>query len=444
MITRKIVILLFLLGTLSCTAQVLTLDSCFSLAKQNNSDLKKAAMDVSVAREVKRQLVPKFFPAVEFTAMGAFANEPLFSIDVQQMGNTENFKQFLQTLYELARTTDPMVSSEMSWLRRGAMLSASAMQPIYAGGRIVTGNKLANLGIDAANLKLEVSERDILQSVEETYWLVSGLIEKRNTIRQVQQLLDTLTQVTNTALEAGVITRNDILKVELKKNEIASLSLKLENGISLASHLLCQMIGLPLDTPVVLDTLPSFEPSVLTLNHSINVSGRPEYELLELNVQAEKMKKKLTIGETLPSVGLGIMGGLTNFFDRNKANAVGFVIAKVPITGWWENAHKIKQHNIQIQEAELMRDELQKKLKLQNEQSYNALTEAAMLIKQHASASKMAEDNYNISLMNYEAGLATMSELLESQALLMQAYDQYTDARITYRTNLRKFESLNK
>lgn len=441
---NKLLILTFLVGTLSCSAQVLTLDSCFTLAKQNNIDLKKAAIDVRVAQEVKRQLVPKFFPTVNITALGAYANEPLFSIDVTQMGQTEGFKSFLQMVYEELRSVNPSLSSEMSWLRRGAMLTARAVQPVFAGGRIVNGNKMANLGIDAANLKLEVSERDILQSVEETYWLVSGLIEKRSTIRQVQQLLDTLTEVTNTALEAGVITQNDILKVELKKNEIASLSMKLENGITLASHLLCQMIGIPMDTPIELETLPTLDPAELTLNQSINVSGRPEYELLELNVKAEKMRKRMTIGETLPSVGLGIMGGFTNFFECNRTNAIGFVVASVPLSAWWENSHKIKEHNLKIQEAELMRDDLQNKLKLQNEQVYNALTESATLMKQHASASKMAEDNYNISLMNYEAGLATMSELLESHALLMQAYDQYTDARITYRTNLHRFEALNK
>ena len=68
--------------------------------------------------------------------------------------------------------------------------------------------------------------------------------EKRNTILKVGELLDTIQHVAETALDAGVITRNDILKVKLKKNELASLSLKLENGIALASHLLCQQIGI--------------------------------------------------------------------------------------------------------------------------------------------------------------------------------------------------------
>ena len=56
----------------------------------------------------------------------------------------------------------------------------------------------------------------------------------------------------------------------------------------------------------------------------------------------------------------------------------------------------------------------------------------------------MAQDNYRISLMNYQSGLSTMSELLESQALLLQAENAYTDARISFRGAQRKFNNLNK
>ena len=83
-------------------------------------------------------------------------------------------------------------------------------------------------------------------------------------------------------------------------------------------------------------------------------------------------------------------------------------------------------------------------MKLQNEQVYDALTEAILLLQQHESANEMAQDNYQTTLMNYQAGLETMSNLLESQALLLQALNQYTDARITYRSNLRRYNDLNK
>jgi outer membrane protein TolC len=139
-----------------------------------------------------------------------------------------------------------------------------------------------------------------------------------------------------------------------------------------------------------------------------------------------------------------LQGGYSNFFNRNRWNGLAFAFVRVPLTQWWETGHKIKEHNLRIEKAQMMQRDLTDKMTLQNEQAYSQLNEALRLVMQHRSAMVMAEDNCRISMMNYEAGIATMSELLESQAMLLQAQNAYTDARISYRGAMRKFNSLNK
>ena len=435
---------MFLFASIASNAQVLTLDSCFTLARKNNYDLKKAALDISMAQEVKHQLFTMFFPSADISGMGFAAYQPLLSINITDFAQTEEFKDLLIEVYEALKDDNPEISNEFSFLNHGYVGAIGAQQPIYAGGRIINGNQLAALGVKAAQLQSNITERDILQEIEETYWLVCGLKEKRNTVKKVGELLDTIQHVAETALGAGVITRNDILKVNLKKNELASMSLKLENGIALATHALCQQVGIAFQNDIELESFSETENYNITLNDSISVVGRPEYELLQLNVEAEQLRRKLSIGEALPTIGIGARAGASNIFDRNRWNAVAFLAVKIPLMDWWKTSHKIKEHNIKIQEAELMRDNLRQKMKLQNEQVYDALSEAILLLQQHKSANDMAQDNYNTTLMNYQAGLETMSQLLESQALLLQSMNQYTDARITYRSNLRRYNDLNK
>ena len=441
---RFLLLLTLIVASLGIQGQVLNLDSCFTLARRNNHDLKKAALDISMAQEVKRQVLTYFFPTADLSGFGFTAYQPLISLNITDLAQTEDFKELLVELYEAIHEDNPEVSSEYNFIQHGYSATVGIQQPIFAGGRIVHGNKLAALGIRAAELQSQVTERNILQEIEETYWLVCGLKEKRNTILKVGELLDTIQHVAETALDAGVITRNDILKVKLKKNELASLSLKLENGIALASHLLCQQIGIEPQSDLNLEPFPESENLDITLSDSITVSGRPEYELLQLNVKAEQLRKKLSLGEALPTVGIGLNAGVNNFLERDRWNAIAFLGVKIPLTQWWYTSHKLKEHDIKIQEAELMRDDLQQKMKLQNEQVYDALTEAILLLEQHQSANNMAQDNYRTTLMNYQAGLETMSSLLESQALLFQAMNDYTDARITYRSNLRRYNELNK
>ena len=129
----------------------------------------------------------------------------------------------------------------------------------------------------------------------------------------------------------------------------------------------------------------------------------------------------MTIGETLPHLGIGASGGLTNFFERNKVNVIGFAHFSIPLTAWGETAHKIKQHNFQIQQAQMMLDNYREKLDLQNRQVYDQLTESVKLMDEHRSGRDLANENYRVSYMNYKAGVGTMTELLEAEMLLLMA-----------------------
>lgn len=154
--------------------------------------------------------------------------------------------------------------------------------------------------------------------------------------------------------------------------------------------------------------------------------------------------KKLSLGEALPHLAIGITGGYTNFFERDKFNGVAFVSLNIPLTLWGQTTHQLKRQDLRIRQAQLMQQDYSAKLELQNLQAYNQVIESAKLTDQHKAAAALAEDNYNMAMMNYRAGVATMTELLEAEALLLQAQNNLTDARINYRTALRKYKDYTK
>ena len=443
---KKIVLtILVLCCAVIVSAEVLTLDSCLRAAKQKNCTIQSALLDVQIAQQVKKQVFTKYFPQVNLSAFGFYAIDPLVRIYIPGLMPTQEGEEALEELFDLIAEKDPNISPNIDLLRWGVAAGASAVQPLFMGGRIVNGNKLAKVGVEAAEKKVEISERDVLQEVEDTYWLVAGLYEKRATVAEVNALLDTIQQVAQVAFDNGLVTQNDLLKVQLKKNEIDTKSVQLENGITLASKLLCQLTGIPYTGELELEEFPENEEvEAVVLVDTFVVSGRPEAELLQMNIKAEQLRKKMTIGEALPQIGIGVQGGYSNFFERHRWNGFAFAFVRIPITEWWETGHKIKEHNLKIEKAKLMQEDLMGKMALQNEQAYDQLNEALRLVVQHESALTMAQDNYRISLMNYQAGMSTMSELLESQALLLQAENAYTDARISFRGAQRKFNDLNK
>lgn len=422
------------------SAQSLSLDSCLSLARQNNVALKNAALEVEAAKEVKQQVFTKYFPQVGVTAGGYYALDPLVELTINDIDNVD-IRTLVSTLYDLFGQ-DLGLDSKVSFLRRGVVAGVTAMQPVYMGGQIVNGNRLAQLGVEAAEQKSRLAEDEVLLQTEQSYWLVVSLREKKKTIEEVQGLLDTLYRDVTGACAAGLVTRNDLLKVTLKQNELEQNLLKVNNGIRLATMALCQSIGVNYNENIVLaDTLSASADELLSLYREADqaVANRTESRLLDIQDEADRLRRKMTIGETLPHVLVGGMYGYANLLEKNTFNGALFATVSVPISGWGETAHKLKEQRLRQEMTLNTHQDLSQKMALQTTQAWNELQEAYHQTLLAERAVGTARDNMMVCYHNYQAGLISISELLESQVLYRQAVDQRNDYRIAYRVALTKY-----
>ena len=449
---RIIAILLILLGCVAVSAQripidscVLSLDSCRALALQNNLTLKNAALDVAASEEVKKQAFTKYFPNVSAFAGGYYAAKPLFEYTIDDIGNA-SARQFLHNLYfEYGAAMG--LPDRITLCENGVMTGAMLVQPVYMGGQIVNGNKLAKVGIEAAELKAQLTEDQVLQQVEEYYWLIISLQEKKKTLQQALTFLDTLQRDVNTAVEAGLISKNDVLKVKLKWNEVYFNREKVQNGIQLATEALRLTIGGDCTGPMVLtdtiDNVAAWQARVDDPGSA--VQGRKEKQLLDLQVSAEELKKKMALGETLPHLTVGGTASYGNLiFDHFTANALAFATLQVPLTGWWEASHKLKQQDILIQKAQNERADLLQKMYLETMQAWNNVGDAYNQYQLTGMALQDAEANLHDVKADYDAGLVPVSELLEAQTLLLQAQNKRTDALIDLKIKAEQYKRLTR
>lgn len=438
---RYILIIVFAFLTLCLTAQntdVLTLDSCFALARANNAQFKTNQIEIEKAQEVKKQVFTKFFPQVDARYLAYYAVNPIIKYGVDDIN--DEFGEILKAIIEFLNDYAGMgIPEEIDLCQKGHSISATAIQPIYAGGRVRNGNKLAKLGIEAAELQAQVSERDVLENIESTYYLIIGLQSKVGTLQTALTLIDSLDHVADVALKAGLVTKNDQLRVALERNKYQALQMQLNNGITLASQLLCQEIGIdyPEDGLNLDNNLNSNQ--IFVENDSFE---RPEIQLLQLQIDAEVFYKRLARGEALPQIGVGAMVSYGNMIKSYKGNAIFFASVQVPIMKWWETAHKIKEHNLKIEQYEIMQKDLTEKMSLQEKQAYNQMIEAQALMKSDEAALEMAQENYRVTELNYRAGMNTVTDVLEANALLLQAQNAITDRQITYTSARRRYYDL--
>ena len=206
-----------------------------------------------------------------------------------------------------------------------------------------------------------------------------------------------------------------------------------------------QYIGIDWQTMVLTDTL-GLEATPESYFHAAPeaVEQRHESRLLDLSIEAERLKKKMTLGEALPSLLVGGSANFHNVIGNAKPNAVAFAMLQVPITDWHKTFFKLKKHDIDMEMAENSRRDFTEKMELQTNQAWFNLQQSWLRITMAQTALDDAEANLKMVNDYYEAGLVALSDLLEAQTLLKNSRDELSDSRIEYRLNLVKYKQLTK
>ena len=423
-----------------------TLQQLKDSALQNNISIRKAHLDIEAAREQRREAFTNYFPNVSGTALWFNANKSMAKMDIDpsEFITPELGAALAQTLpmEALMALQSPMT---MTMMKNGAIAGVEAILPVFSGGQIFNGNRLARLGEEVSRLQLQLSEKDVEAQTEQYYWQLVSMQEKERTLDAVDALLADAEKDARTAVEAGVALRNDLLQVQLRQNDIAAQRLKLANGRALVKLLLGQFCGLTPTASASGASTYAFEVSepnfqgyspATSLDGGTGVSSLPEYQLLEKNVEASRLQYKMEVGKLLPSVAIGAGYNFHNLLDNNRAFAMVFATASVPITDWWGGSHALKRKKIERQKAQEQLADNAAMLEIRVQKALNDVAEAQSQLALAEKSIEQADENLRIHNDTYHAGTSTMSDLLEAQLLLQQARDKRTDAYIALQNAL--------
>ena len=434
--TQKIksIIIVLLLCVSVHAQEIYTLEKCEELALKNNVKAQNSKLSIEAAERTKKEAFTKYFPSVSATGLGFTTTKPMMSMDMDLSG-------LFQAMGMPAIPPIPM-----NMLENGLIGAVMATQPVYAGGQIVTGNKLAKIGVEASELQKTMTDDEIALTVEQYYWQIVTLEEKVKTIAEAETLLNRAHEDVNNAFVAGLINKNDLLKVELKQNELESSKLKVANGLKLSKMVLAQYVGVSYEGFEIDATFSDADLNTLNVraDHQTALHQRTEYQLLDKNIDAAQLQLKMKRGENLPvaAVGLGY-----NYFNMDMGKdaqmdnhfGMGFATVSVPISNWWGGSHAVKKQKINIRIAENDKRNAEEMLLIQMQQLWNDLEEASHQVQLSDKAIASALEDVRLNADYYEAGTGLLTDLLDAQNALQQARDQHAEAVTGYRMKLSKY-----
>lgn len=389
----------------------LSLEQVRSLALEHNKKLQKAEKALEAAKAAQAAAQTGGKPTLDGSAAGIYLSGPLNTL--------------------------------LPEFQASATLSAT--QVIYAGGKVQNAKKLAASSVEMQKAQKALTEDEVLLSVESAYWNIVNLKEKNVLARRYADLLGALHKNLKNSFDAGLIYKNDLLKVEVKINEAALNITKAEDGLTMAKLSLAQLTGL--DDPLfdIQDkTVGQYSP--VPVADSSMIANRPEIVMLNKAVEIQGLQTKLLQADQRPTValsayGIAAFGKHINFKNGNNTMpfGAGFLSVNVPIFDWGRRKQKVREQQFKTDAQRLELEETSELIGLEIKNAWFQLNQSAKRIGLSEKSLKQAEENLRLNQDRLDAGTVVGEDVLEAQVLWQQAYSDLIDARAAYKINEAKY-----
>lgn len=449
------VALIFLFGLPTIGQQHLSLEQCRSMALGKNEDLKIAGKQAELAQRQRAIARTHWLPSFSASATGMYQDRD-FKMDLTLPTLVPNPRtgELKPNLLLNPVTGLPVYGSDgiplfnmYAWLPLNISLSGAYMasisleQPVFVGGKILAGNKMAQIGVRMAAVNLELKKAKTIEETDRAYWTYVSVRSKVRLAKEAVKMLEEFVVLAQNSVNAGMKNRNTLLKAQVGLNNALLNLQKAEHGLQLSRMDLCRITGLPFDSLIVAaDTIDIWADQSLAegILRSASPEKRPEYQLLQDNIELARQQERMAMADFLPTAGVRAgynqIGGIEmsgKDFDNTSFNV--FASVKIPIFHWGEGLHKIKSAKLDKEVKQLELDKYRQLMQLEAEQAKLNLIQANERIVMGRKAIEQAAENLRVNRDNFEFGMTTIDEVLLAQTQWLQAYTDVIDAQADLR-----------
>lgn len=457
---------------------VIGLDSCRALALRNNKQLNISKLNRDVAKNTRKAVRTKYLPKVSANGMYQFTSREISILNKDdknalsnlgttvggQLGSSSNaiITQLVQqgmissdqaqVFGNILQQTGSSMSSALNQVgqhirdafatdtRNVFTADVLLTQPVYMGGAITAANKMAKIGEKLADNTMESKRQATIYETDQAYWTVVSLRQKQKLADSYLGLLKKLHSDVDKMIEQGVATKADGLKVAVKVNEAEMTKQKVDDGLTLARMLLCQLCGIDLRKNIVLadeenENIAASNATVAA-DYDLAFNNRPELKMLQNAIDLSTQNSRMIRSAYLPKIMA--MGGymvsnpcLYNGFERKFSGIfhVGMMV-QVPVWSWFEGRYKINASKAATNIAQLELDDAQEKIELQLSQTEFKAREASKRLNMAMKNIDSAKENLRCANIGFKEGVMSTTDVMAAQTAWLEAQSRKIDAEI--------------
>lgn len=423
--TAKLMLLLIIsfgLPTLTLAQQPITLKDALKYALDNNVKVRKARLDIEGGRykvqEVRAQALP------QITGNAGLTYNPIIGQLVANFGGQTQAIRMGQNWNSSA----------------GVQLSQQLFNQT-----VFTGLQAARSSEEFYNLTAQLTEEQIIELVANTYYQVLVNKQQLGVVETNIKNVKVVEKVTASQFENGLAKKIDVDRIKVKLTNLETKRVQTINAITQQENQLKFAMGMSVITPI---TLPNSELTEVrqlpVFADTVGLANRTEIKLLNNQDKLYALQRKAYLAEYYPS--LSLTGNYTyssqsdsfDFLSSNRA-AIGFgassvgLSLKIPIFNGFLTRSKVRQANVDIDKLKQDRIEKTNELNLAYENAKIELKNSISTINSQRKNAELAQEIYNSTQNNYNNGLATLTDLLDTEDSLTEAQNSYTQALLSYK-----------
>ncbi|MBI2428192.1 MAG: TolC family protein [Ignavibacteriales bacterium] len=321
-------------------------------------------------------------------------------------------------------------------------LKATVQQPLFTGWKISGAEDAAEYSSEATKQDFQKDRADVIYNIKSAYWNLYRANEfKKFVDENVQQIQSHVTDAEN-LLKQGMLTSNDVLKVQVQLSDAKVRQIDATNNVKLAMIALNNTLGQPLSTQIEIVSLlqqPVSAQSDIDGLVKRAFDSRPDILAMSARVKASEAGLTSARGGWWPQIYLV---GNYNYLrpnqrifptkDEFKDTWDVTLSVSFDIWNWNQTGHQTTQAQAQVAQAEEGLSLMKDGVTLEVTQSYltvNQTKERAAVAEQGVA---QAQENYRIMNDRFKKGLVPNSELLDAEVALLQAQLNKTQSLVEY------------
>jgi len=411
----------------------LTLSDAVARALENNPDLAVDAPGQEAARLEFKAAKAGYLPRLDFEQSYLAGNNPVFVF-----GTLLSQQKFTERNFALPALNSPDAIDNLQ-------TRAALQQTLWDFGRTKDRREQARLGIERADQSHQDHMRQVLLAVFDGYYSTSFARASLETAKLAVRSAESLEAQAKARVESGLTVEADLLRSRAYLAEARQREIQVQGQLETAQAQLNRLMGNPLSRPI--GETASLAPKSISLPPeetliSEQKQRRPDYQNLLTELRQAETAVSSRHKEFLPVVTAYSTWEADNpsFRESGGNNWAAGIALRWNLFAGGSDAAQLDAARRRLEQKRRQISALESAMALDIRRSIIQYRTAEQQVTAAQAAEAQSEEGLRILRNRYDAGLATMTDLLSAETSRSNARTNLAEAIYRHRLSYAQVE----